>query len=75
MRYCIKTLHWGRYHDMYGDEWVDIENQHFVDDLREAMTYADDQCKIPKTISSTVFCTENYEEVYIGITNRSNQLD
>jgi hypothetical protein len=76
MRYCIKTLYWGRYHDMYGDDWIDQEYQHFTDDLNEAIAYADDQCKVPKTIQSTVFCTNNYDQVYSNntmYTNSSNQ--
>ena len=76
MRYVIKTLYWGRYYDMYGEEIVDMEYQHFTDDLNEAITYADDQCKVPKTIQSTVFETSDYSIVYegtIGITNTADQ--
>jgi hypothetical protein len=82
MRYCIKTIYWGRYHEMYGDDWVDQEYQHFTDDLNEAITYADDQCKVPKTIQSTVFETSDYEIVYEGTigltssaTNSTDQND
>jgi hypothetical protein len=64
---------------MYGDEWIDQEYQHFTDDLNEAIAYADDQCKVPKTIQSTVFCTNNYDIVYDGVTksltSTSDQYD
>jgi hypothetical protein len=67
MRYCIKTIHMGR-STTYGDDWVDIENQHFTDDLNEAIAYADDQCRLPKTIQSSVFVTSTYDQVYDGVT-------
>lgn len=77
MRYCIKTIYWGRYHDMYGDDWVDMEYQHFTDDLTEAITYCNDQASLPKTIQSAVFETSAYEVVHEGVptsaTSPSNQ--
>ena len=78
MRYVIKTLYWGRYYDMYGEEIVDMEHQHFTDDLNEAITYCNDQCSVLTTIQSTVFETSDYSIVYegtIGITNTVKQND
>jgi hypothetical protein len=63
---------------MYGDDWIDQEYQYFTDSLEEAIAYADDQCKVPKTIQSTVFETSDYEIVYegtIGSTNTPDQND
>ena len=77
MRYCIKTIHMGRSIN-YGDDWVDIENQHFTDSLEEAIGYCDDQSKLPKTIQSTVFETSDYEIVYegtIGMTSSATNTD
>ena len=62
--YIIKTLHWGRYHDMYGEEWVDIESIAHKESLSEAITYANDQCKLPKTIESKVFSNISHELMY-----------
>jgi hypothetical protein len=52
----------------YGDDWVDIENQHFTDDLNEAIAYCDDQSKLPKTVLSSIFVTSTYDQVYDGVT-------
>ena len=59
---------------MYGDDWIDQEYQYFTDDLNEAITYADDQCKVPKTIQSTVFETSDYSIVYEGTINDTNSV-
>ena len=64
MRYVIKTLYWGRYYDMYGEEIVDMEHQHFTDTLEEAIDYATEQCIVPKTIHSTVYDTTSHDQLF-----------
>ena len=59
--YKIKTIYWGRYHDMYGEEWVDLEDIHYKDSLSEAITYANDQLHLPRTITSSVYSNFNNE--------------
>lgn len=76
MRYVIKTLYWGRYYDMYGEEIVDMEHQHFTDSLDEAIDYAVEQCISTETIHSTVYDTTNSEQLFFcqPPTNSSQQL-
>lgn len=62
--YKIKTIYWGRYPDMYGDDWVDLESIHYAESLSEAITYANDQMTSPKTITSTVYSNFNDDLMY-----------
>ena len=62
--YVIKTLYWGRYHDMYGDDWVDLESIAHKDSLCEAIAYAKEQCKQLRTIESKVFSNIAHEIMY-----------
>jgi hypothetical protein len=65
--YIIKTLHWGRVPSMYGDDWVDVESIDYKESLSEAITYANDQCKVPKTIESKVYSNFSYELMYTAL--------
>ena len=82
--YKIKTIYWGRYSQMYGDDWVDLEAIHYAESLSEAITYANDQMALPKTITSAVYSNFNNDLMYtalptaptnstIGITNTVDQ--
>ena len=62
--YVIKTLHWGRYPSMYGEEWVDIESIAHKDSLCEAIAYAKEQSKLLRTIESKVFSNISHELMY-----------
>jgi len=62
--YIIKTLHWGRYPAMYGEEWVDIESIAHKDSLCEAIAYAKEQSKLLRTIESKVFSNISNELMY-----------
>jgi hypothetical protein len=62
--YVIKTLYWGRYQDMYGEDWIDMESTIYRDNLRDAIVYAQDQCKQLRTIEATVLSTFNNELMY-----------
>ena len=62
--YIIKTLHWGRYPSMYGEEWVDIESIAHKESLSEAIAYANEQSKLLKTIESKVFSNITRELMY-----------
>lgn len=67
--YVIRTVYWGRYYDIYGEDWVDMESTVYRDCLGEAIKYAKDQCIDPKTIQATVLSTFNYEVMYRGEPN------
>ena len=62
--YVIKTLYWGRYYDMYGEDWVDMESTVYRESLGEAIKYAEEQCQQLRTIEATVLSTFNYELMY-----------
>lgn len=65
--YKIKTIYWGRYSQMYGDDWVDLEAIHYAESLSEAITYANDQMTLPKTITSAVYSNFNNELMYTAL--------
>jgi hypothetical protein len=60
--YVIRTLFWARSHD--GDDWIDIEEEAFRESLGEAISYATEQCSLPKTIQSKVYSTFNNELMF-----------
>ena len=72
--YVIKTLYWGRYHDMYGDDWVDMESTVYRDSLHEAIDYAKEQSTDNKTIESVVMSTFNNEVMYRTEHSSSNKV-
>jgi hypothetical protein len=72
--YVIRTLYWGRYHDMYGDDWVDMESTVYRDSLCEAINYAREQSTDNKTIESVVMSTFNNEVMYRTEHSPSNQV-
>lgn len=62
--FYVKTLYWGRYYDMYGEEWIDMESTVYHNTFEEAVNYAKEQCNQLKTIECSVYSCMNNELLY-----------
>ena len=62
--FYVKTLYWGRYADMYGEEWIDMESTVYYYTFEDAVNYAKEQCTQLKTIECTVYSSMNNELLY-----------